>query len=1517
MEEEKAIFVLCGLFPDDSDIALEELLIYTSGCVKMHDLARDFVLSNISRFKQASIVNHGDKWPTHESFERILITCEGMSEFPKDFYHPNLALLKLMNGDKLLKLPEDFHKQMEKLEVMAYEKIQYPLRAQSLCYSMSLRTLCLHSCSLVDNDISFLGNLVTLEVLSLVHCGINRLPSTIKKLKMLKLLDLNGCFELCIDDGVFQSLEKLEELYMRVSKQKSIRFSDANCDELRQILRKLNALEVEFIENIVLPKNASFKNLQRFRISMGCFLNPSRYPSSGDKHSFNNTLQLVTNSNDLIECKINELFSRTEILYLSVKDMSSVGDILMSPSQHSTFSNLKFLNVFGCEKLTHLFTIQMANALKKLESLTIFSCPLLKSIVSSRDGVNVMVLPKLVELKLENLPNFTSIILENDISATQPPLLNKEVMIPNLSRLEINGLKKLKQIWACDYTSAEEDNISKLKAIEVNDCNSLVNLFPCNPMQLLTHLEELEVNNCCSIEVVFNIDLGKIKQHISNLRSIRVYELGELREVWRINEENYFGHLICGFQAVESIHIGNCKKFKNVFTPITANFDMSALRNIYIKDVKVEDVEVCNISGISKADEDMSIVAFPSYHLTRAFNKIRKIEFRRFEGAKVLFEIETLGISGELVSAHQQQSLPLLPCLEGLELHNMDILSYVWKCNNWNKFFILHKNQPQSSFQNLTHVYLAECNGLKYLFSPLMSKLLSSLKTLYIIVCESMEEVVSNRDDDHVDDEVSNTSTTSLFPCLDGLVLGGLYNLKQIGGGVAKCSRMGVVPWSLCQYPTIIQIFRCPSLSTLIPYDAARQMQKLQELIIHKCKSLVEVFESKEIVSSRSNIDQGSVSFPRPETMTNLYHQLTNLKILKISDCPLLEYIFTFSTLESLKKLEKLSICNCEAMKVIVREEHGEETSSEVVFPFLKSIELVDLPNLVGFFMGMNTDFEWQSLDHLMIDKCPQMMVFTSGESIAPKLKYIHTRLGKHDLECGLNFPQEVFEVSNNESPTVVTFPKLREVELDWLDSLKYIWKSNEWSILEFPNLTRLSITACNKLEHVFTASMVGSLIKLQELHIRHCTKMEVIAFESKIDQGSVSFSRPKAITNLHHQLTNLKILKIFECDLLEYVFTFSTLESLKKLEELRISSCKAMKVIVREDRVEESSKVVFPRLKSIELDDLSNLVGFFMGIDIDFEWRSLDHAMINKCPQMMVLTSGESIAPKLKYIHTWLGKHDLECGLNFHKVFFFCNFLSMHHHKIYIFFVSPQSSYNSIVCPSAERTPWSFHNLIEMDLQFYHELEKVVPMNELQQLPILEKVIISSCGNVEEVFEVSNNESPTVVTLQKLRVVELYDLHNLKYIWKSNEWSILEFPNLTTLSIFMCYNLEHVFTSSMVGSLMKLQELHIKHCTNMEVIVKKEEEEECDGKVGEIMFPCLKSLELVGLASLKGFFLGKDDLLFPSMNTLVINCCPEIKIFSEGRGIAHQLKLLKTSFEVFQVRKDNNCFIRNKIQEV
>ncbi|XP_076931553.1 uncharacterized protein LOC143596746 [Bidens hawaiensis] len=1262
-DDDKAIFVLCGLFQDDFDISLEELVRYgwglqlfmradsldearkrtnTSvrnliranlltessiiGCVKMHDLARAFILGNISKFKQASIVNHGDKseWPTQDTWlscERILLTCKGMPEFPEEFYYPNVLLLKIMNGDRLLELPDGFHERMEKLKVIAYDKMQNPLFLASLQCSISLRTLFLGSCLLVDNNISFLGELFNLEVLSIARCNIRKLTSAIGKLKRLKLLDLTGCVNLCIDDGVLENLKNLEELYMRASKKKPIRFTDPNCDELKVLSEKLIALEFEFFENILQPKNMSFEKLQRFRISIGCSLNVET-KSNEDRYYFKNTLNLTTNRSDILDCKINVLFSKTEKLHLSVKDMIYVEDI-MSASQNSTFSRLKVLHVSNCQELTHLFTIPVANGLKLLESLTVSKCPALKSLVSLSDShVKVMELPELVKLSLYELHDFTSIIHEYDISDTQP-LFNKEVMFPKLSKLTIDDLKELKKLWADDITSGEEDNVSMLREIEVVGCDCLVNLFPRNPMRLLSHLEMIEVQRCCSIEVLFNIDLGKTEQHrnTSSLRRIHCENLHKLTEVWRINDENNSGDLIRAFKAVETVTIRRCKKFRNVFAPTTVNFDAGSIMEI---DIMFDnyDAKDTEITDMAKDEDNMSVVEYPSYHLTHAFHDLRKIRLDGLKGVEVMFEMECPSINREPVTTQQQQ--PLLPYLQELELYRMDTLSHVWKCNNWNELFILHKHQPQSSFQNLTTIYLENCSNIKYLFSPLMAKLLSSLKRLHIRYCQGMEEIVLSEVDD-IEDAVLNASAYTLFPCLDDIFLSGLDNLKHLGGVLAKRTT---------------DVIHDQFKSGVTPSYAATQMHNVQSLRISRCRSLVGVFGSEAINNindcTSSNFDQGSLPLPRPNNITTR-HDLTNLERLSISRCGQLEYVFTFSTLESLKNLKVLGIYNCKSLKVIVREENGEKSlSSKVVLPRLKSITLMDLPKLEGFFLGRNVDFEWPSLDYVEMENCPQMMVFTYGESTAPNLKYIHTRLGKYNPECGLNFHQtpasssdgsslapaiaqgtpwsyhnlvslesvnfkkivpsnellhlqnleevtveqycmdveEVFEVTsevaNNESQTVVIVPKLRDMELSCLPGLKYIWKSNQWTRLEFPHLTRLNITLCKSLEYVFTPSMVGGLTHLQELYISRCYHMEVI------------------------------IEKEEECD-------------------------------------GKVSDIALPYLQSLKLVDLPRLMGVCLGKD-NFTLSSLNMLVIKDCPEIEVFTEGCVVAPELKLVETGIG---------------------------------------------------------------------------------------------------------------------------------------------------------------------------------------------------------------------------------------------------------------------------------------
>ncbi|KAI7739978.1 hypothetical protein M8C21_000042, partial [Ambrosia artemisiifolia] len=702
----KATFLLCGLFLEDSDIGIEDLVMYgwglkffknvhsiakarsrvhtyvnklirsnlliksdREGCVKMHDLVRDFVLSSFSKVRQASIVNHDNnvsqQLKEEESYERILLKC---------------------------------------------------------------------------------------EVLNLADCGIHKLPAKIGNLRKLKLLDLSGCANLCIDDGVFQNLNQLEELYMGVCEASYIRFSDTNCDELQILSRQLLALELEFFNNKAQPVNVSFENLERFRISVGCLLEKKRSDKSDGYYSLKNTLMLETSGSEVRECKINKLFRKTEVLHLKVNDLSYLDDILM-PSPQSSFCNLKVLSISSCEGLTYLFTNSVANGLINLESLSITSCSILKSVVNDEaevgvvtfhrlklmslqklselvslcGHVSVLELPDLMELHLEELPNFTSIFsMKNiDISA-KGSFFNQKVMIPKLEKLRIIGMENLKDIWECEITASEGEvnNTFMLREIELNDCNSVVNLFPNNPTRLATHLEKLKVRNCGSIEVLFNIELERIQQLSScSLRNIEVSECESLREVWRIKgaEDNY---VIDGFQSVETVYIFGCEKFRNIVTPTTAKFDMRVLKEITIRYCD----EYCE----------------------------------------------------------KNNELPR-PKVE------------IWDC-------------------------------------------------------DGMEEVVSNRDDD--DEELTSSSyaqtVATLFPRLHLLRVINMKNLKHIDGqsqtttddvshGQSVVSQVDVVSWSLCQYSREIYISKCDALSSVIPYYAAGQTVKLQELSIYECASMMEL----------------------------------------------------------------------------------------------------------------------------------------------------------------------------------------------------------------------------------------------------------------------------------------------------------------------------------------------------------------------------------------------------------------------------------------------------------------------------------------------------------------------------------------------------------------------------------------------------------------------------------------------------------------------------------------------------
>ncbi|CAN6721751.1 unnamed protein product [Malus baccata var. baccata] len=107
--------------------------------------------------------------------------------------------------------------------------------------------------------------------------------------------------------------------------------------------------------------------------------------------------------------------------------------------------------------------------------------------------------------------------------------------------------------------------------------------------------------------------------------------------------------------------------------------------------------------------------------------------------------------------------------------------------------------------------------------------------------------------------------------------------------------------------------------------------------------------------------------------------------------------------------------------------------------------------------------------------------------------------------------------------------------------------------------------------------------------------------------------------------------------------------------------------------------------------------------------------------------------------------------------------------------------------------------------------------------------------------------------------------------------------PNLTSLVVADCDRLTFVLSSSMARNLVQLQKLEITGCESMEEIVSTKEygEEKTD-----VMFCKLQHLELFHLPKLSRFCSGSCNVQFPSLESLRLEGCKELKGFVFDRKL-------------------------------
>ncbi|XP_004298235.1 PREDICTED: probable disease resistance protein At4g27220 [Fragaria vesca subsp. vesca] len=134
-----------------------------------------------------------EEWPRllSESYTAVSLMENDLSELPLRLICPKLQILLLNKNEYLEKIPDSFLQSLNELRVLDLSETDISLLPQSFDLLTSLRALYLDNCVSIT-DISMVGKLTKLEILSMRDIELEELSREIGDLTNLRVLDING-----------------------------------------------------------------------------------------------------------------------------------------------------------------------------------------------------------------------------------------------------------------------------------------------------------------------------------------------------------------------------------------------------------------------------------------------------------------------------------------------------------------------------------------------------------------------------------------------------------------------------------------------------------------------------------------------------------------------------------------------------------------------------------------------------------------------------------------------------------------------------------------------------------------------------------------------------------------------------------------------------------------------------------------------------------------------------------------------------------------------------------------------------------------------------------------------------------------------------------------------------------------------------------------------------------------------------------------------------------------------------
>ncbi|TYI41865.1 hypothetical protein ES332_A01G056200v1, partial [Gossypium tomentosum] len=971
-ETNQKCFLLCALYPEDHSIDVENLadsveevriqvleavdylkdscLLLKDGdggrYVKLNDIVRDVALWIASE-------------KNSESCNAISLLDSEEKKFPDGLMHSKLEILLLKNCNVQGKCFQEM-RELKVLSLTIVEGSTGFISLYALKYLEKLRALHLEN----FKDFSHLGDLKTIEILSLRGSNFEGLEDELGRLENLKVLDLtNFGLKWIFPPNVIQRLSHLEELYLS-----GLLYREISNDIFLKIkfLTRLS-LEVSFLH---LPLDFEFPELENYNICINrrSSWHDSRFEEArslkvNEVFPYNAVSQLLGNLESLevsciddeyIECLTNKtqqkvsvskilqnlkqvrikgckslkvvfqmeemeeneapLLSNLKILHLErLPDLSCIWEL---PTQHVRLKSLVHLRIEDCPRLKSLFSLSFAQSLVLLETLHIGSCVELKQIVVELEGD------------------------EGEISSTINS--HKSLCFPKLTRLDISFCNGLEYIF---FTSLAPQWLQGLTR-NIRYYRQLKQVFRVGNDSLLQHQQFLRSLSsftvlCCPqlIDSVVHFEaeeariervrLSAFKESFKTSKQLELNSIEDHNLVPEANED--------GLNGVTSLQLRDClylECFVDTTTTATKNGPTSAFT--HLETLKIE--FMYRLKALCKGQPPQGFL-----------KNLKHLEVR---------DCYELRVEGELLhNREENQERPL------------------------SKLRWIFKGPPHSfTLKSLTVVDIDQCRNLKSIFSPSLIQSLELLEQLKIRCCPNLETLFN-------DGEIES-KTSSLPLCLP--------KLKTLC--IICCLKLEyVVPINLAQgLPALalLSVSYCDELKQVFAPSFKRlevnDCPKVMTLPIQQANNQLELtlkLQGGNIISSLERMELSNL-IKLQDIWKGPIHVATNLRELKVRRCNNLTYIFPVTLIPHLPQLSSLNIASCENLKQIIGNDDILASSSssqdpqsemKMVFPRLKQILLQNLSKLESF-SPLLYHLEFPCLDLLDIKQCSKMITSFSAD---------------------------------------------------------------------------------------------------------------------------------------------------------------------------------------------------------------------------------------------------------------------------------------------------------------------------------------------------------------------------------------------------------------------------------------------------------------------------------------------------------------------------------------------------------